>query len=216
MGDTAQFGGVRASCREARHDARGLRLRRQSNSDNNGTPQAAGDRATSDTHARTERVPCASGVTRTYIGSASEHRPWSWIQRSPSHQLGKYATDIHVECCEGRAICLRTNPNDDLSREVSWQQTCPRELSQTTFDSIACDRRVMKSWDDQADTRPGSRRKHERGSDDPDLEQCGPNTLPLLRDTLQFRAACNACTPRKGERRVRRLRRRRTYPGYGP
>jgi hypothetical protein len=184
MGDTAQFGGVQASYHGARHDARGLRLRRQSNSDNNGTPRAAGDRATSDTHVRTEREPFASGVTRTHVRGILEHRWQSRIQSSPGHELGKYPTDICIERREGRAICLRTNPNDDLSGEIGWQQTRPRELSQTTFDPIPCDRRLMKPWDDQPDTGPGSGRKHERGSDDPDLEQRGPNTLPLLRDTL--------------------------------
>ena len=44
MGDTARCGGARASYHVARHDARALRWRTQSNSDNNGTPQVAGDR----------------------------------------------------------------------------------------------------------------------------------------------------------------------------
>jgi hypothetical protein len=42
----------------------------------------------------------------------------------------------------------------------------------------------MKSRDDQPDAGSLSDRKRKRGSDDPNLEQRGPDTLPLLRDTL--------------------------------
>jgi len=56
----------------------------------------------------------------------------------------------------------------------------------------------MESGDDQSDARSLSRRKRERGSNDPDLEQTGPDTLPLLRDTLKLRASRDPCTSRKG------------------
>jgi hypothetical protein len=69
---------------------------------------------------------------------------------------------------------------------------------------------------DQPDTCPRSRWMHERGSDGPNLEERGSDTLPLLRDTLQFRASCDASTSRKTQRRPRRVRLRRTCPGYGP
>jgi len=39
----------------------------------------------------------------------------------------------------------------------------------------------------------------ERGSDDPDIEMTGPNTLPLSRDALQVRASRDACMARKAE-----------------
>ena len=42
----------------------------------------------------------------------------------------------------------------------------------------------MKPRDDQADASSLSGRTNERGNDDPNLEQRGPDTLPLLRDTL--------------------------------
>jgi hypothetical protein len=74
----------------------------------------------------------------------------------------------------------------------------------------------MKSWDDQPDASSFSYRKHVRGSDDPNLEQRGSDTLPLFRDTLQIRASCDARTSRKTERRVGRVRLRRTCPGCGP
>ena len=75
---------------------------------------------------------------------------------------------------------------------------------------------MVKARDDQPDTSSFPCRKHVRGSDDPNLEQCGSDTLPLLRDTLQLRASCDARTSRKSERRVGRVRLRRTCPGCGP
>ena len=42
MGDTARYGGVRASYHEVPHDVRALQWRMRSNSDNNGTPREAG------------------------------------------------------------------------------------------------------------------------------------------------------------------------------
>jgi len=42
----------------------------------------------------------------------------------------------------------------------------------------------------------------ERGSDDPDIEVSGPDTLPLSRDALQLRTPRDSCLPRKAERRL--------------
>jgi hypothetical protein len=217
MGDTARFGGVRASYRVARHDAPALRWRRQNSWDNNGTLQAVGDQALLGTHARIEREAFASGVTRPGIGRvAGKRRRRTGIVGSPGNQLRHCPIDVgskRRECCP---IRLRTDPNDDVGGNIGWKQARPGEFSQAAFHSVASYRRLMKSWDDQPDSSSFSYRKHERGSDDPNLEQRGSDTLPLFRDTLQIRAPCDARTSRKPERRVGRVRLRRTCPGCGP
>ena len=68
---------------------------------------------------------------------------------------------------------------------------------QSALELISRHGRVSEPGDDQPDTRAGAWQTHERGSDGPNLEMSGSETLPLLRDTLQFRASRNACTPRK-------------------
>jgi hypothetical protein len=217
MGDTARFGGARASYHVLRHDARALRWRRQSSWDNNGTPREAGDRASPGTRVRTEQEAFASGVTRPGIGRvAGRRRRRSGIVGSPCNQLCHCPIDVGSErrkCCP---IGLRTDPNDDVGGNIGWKQARPGEFSQAAFHSVASYRRLMKSWDDQPDASSFSYRKHVRGSDDPNLEQRGSDTLPLLRNTLQIRASCDARTSRKPERRVGRVRLRRTCPGCGP
>jgi len=130
MGDTARFGGARANYHVARHDARALRWRRRSSWDNNGTPRAAGDRALLDTHARTEREPFASGVSRPCVGSAARRR-WrrSRIESSPGYQLRNHPIDVGSERRESSTIRLRPNPNDDVGSDIRWKQARPGELS---------------------------------------------------------------------------------------
>src|SRR3982751_38354 len=74
MGDTALFGGVRASYRVAPHGARGLRWRTQSNSDNNGMRRGAGEQVSPDSPAHTERAEFALGVARLRSGRISGRR----------------------------------------------------------------------------------------------------------------------------------------------
>ena len=56
MGDTAQFGGVRASYRVTLRVVQALRWHRWNSWDNNGMPQVAGARMKPDTHGHTERA----------------------------------------------------------------------------------------------------------------------------------------------------------------
>jgi len=217
MGDTARFGGVRASFRVARRGARALRWRTRSNSDNNGTRREAGDRASPDSRALGERGESASGVSwRTLHADFGRLRRWLGDGAPPSQQLPERPVDVGSQVGEGRAIGLDANPDDDVGREVGREKSRSGELAQSPFDAVSGHGRVPVARHDQPNSRRRSWRMHQRGSDGPNLEERGSDTLPLLRDTLQFRASCDASTSRKTQRRPRRVRLRRTCPGCGP
>jgi hypothetical protein len=217
MGDTARFGGSRASYPAAHHDARALRWRRQSNWDNNGTPREAGDRGLSGTHARPARGAFASGVARPRItGRFESRRLLLRIRSSPIEQLHHDALDIGSQRREGCVICLRPDPDHDVGRYIDREEARSGQFPQTALHPVALDCRLAKAWYDQPDPSPRAFRKDERGSDDPNLECCGSDTLPLFRDVLELRASCDARTSRKPERRAGRVRLRRTCPGCGP
>jgi hypothetical protein len=81
-------------------------------------------------------------------------------------------------------IRLWTNANHDIGSYISRKETRPRQLPQTAFYAVASNRRLAEPRNDQPDTSPRALWKYQRGSDDPNLEQRGSDTLPLLRDTL--------------------------------
>src|SRR4051812_48325534 len=89
------------------------------------------------------------------------------------------------------------------------------QLAETALETIARHRRVLVLRHDEADPRSPARWTRERGSGRPDLEVRGPDALPLSCDALQLRAPRDACATRKAERRLGRLRLRRTCPGCG-
>ena len=166
--------------------------------------------------ARIERVAFASGVTRPGINGRF---PGGWgvdTRGSSGCQPGEDVVHICSECGEGCPIRVWADPDDDVGRDVGREEACSGELPQTALHLVPSDRRVTESRNDQPDASSRSLWKHERGSDDPNLEQRGSDTLPLLRDTLELRASCDARTSRKSQRRARRLRLRRTCPGCGP
>jgi hypothetical protein len=81
-------------------------------------------------------------------------------------------------------IGLGTDPDDHVASDIGWEQSDSRQLSQASLDTIPRYRRLLIPRDDEPDACSGSSRKYERGSDHPNLEQRGSDTLPLLRDTL--------------------------------
>ena len=201
MGDTARCGGVRANYRAARHDVRALRWRTQSNSDNNGMPREAGGPALPGTprtnRTSSVRIMCHSGdgdgVSGGRLGSCRRGIPPVELERSPDQN--------RQQLWKGCAIRFGADPDHDVSWHIEWQKSRSRQLSEAALDTVARNRRLAKPRNDQTDTRLCPGRKHERGSDDPNLEKDGSDALPLLRDTLQLRASCDACTSRKSERR---------------
>ena len=185
MGDTARFGGVRASFHGERRDARALRWRTRSRSDNNGTPRAAGDRARPGRHVPTEREASASGVVRRFTRVDVERKGSRLgFLGPPLLELHDHPVDVRGKRSEGRAVSVGADPDDDVGRNVGWQDSRSGELPQATLDTVSRDGRLPKARNDQPDTRARSGWMHERGSDDPNLEERGSDTLPLLPDTL--------------------------------
>ncbi len=185
MGDTARFGGVRASFHGERRGARALRWRKRSSSDNNGTPQAAGDRARPGRRVPTEREAFASGVVRRITTSGVERSGSRLgLAGTPLLKLHDHPVDVRGKQGEGRSVGFGPDPDDDVGREIGRQDPRSRKLPQATFDSISRYGRLPKPRDDQPDARPRAGRMHERGSDGPNLEERGSDSLPLFPDTL--------------------------------
>jgi hypothetical protein len=198
MGDTARYGGVRASYPAAPHGARGLRWRTQSNSDNNGMRWEAGGRVSPDSPAHTERGESALGVARLRSDGIVRRVGIGVHQTgSPANELNDRTFDIDSQLCERRAIGIWADPDHHVRSHVEWKQSNPGKFTESALELISRHGRVPEPRDDQPDTCAGAWRTHERGSDGPNLQVRGSETLPLLRDTLQFRASRNACTPRK-------------------
>ena len=217
MGDTARFGGVRASFHGERRGAPALRWRKRSSSDNNGTPQAARDRATPGRRVPTEREAFALGVVRRIIRSGIEPGGSRLgLAGAPLLKLHDHPVDVRGKQGERRSVGLGTDPDDDVRCQIGRQDPRSRELPQATLDSISRYGGLPKPRNDQADTSVPPGRMHERGSDCPNLEERGSDSLPLFPDSPKFGASCDARTSRESERRVGRVRLRRTCPGCGP
>ena len=185
MGDTARFGGVRASFHGERRDVRALQWHKRSSSDNNGTLQVAGDRARPGTHVPAEREASASGVSRRFARQGIERggSPFG-LAGAPPFQLHGDPIDVRGKRGKGRSVGFGADPDDHIHRDAYRQEPRSRELSQAAFHPIARYGRLSKARDDQADPSVRPRWKHERGSADPNLEERGSDTLPLLRDSL--------------------------------
>ena len=158
----------------------------------------AGAPALPDTPAHTERGEFALGVAR-FGGDGILGHARIGIQQagSPPDELSDRPIDVDSQVCERRAIGFWADANHHIGRHVEWEQPDPGELTESPFELISRHGRVTEPRDDQPDTRAGAWRTRERGSDGPNLQVRGSETLPLLRDTLQFRASRYACTPRK-------------------
>jgi hypothetical protein len=116
---------------------------------------------------------------------------------SPTNELDDRSIDVQREVREGCPVRIRTDADDDLRRDARGEDAGTGQFTQPTLELVAQHRGVAEPRNDQPDSSSESRRRHERGSDGPNLEMSGSETLPLLRDTLQFRASRDPCTPRK-------------------
>ena len=80
------------------------------------------------------------------------------------------------------AVGVGTAPDRDVDRGTlaeHGKQFRTHELAQPALESIAIHRRVLVPRHDDADPGCGK-----RGSEDPDVEVYGPNSLPLSNDRL--------------------------------
>jgi hypothetical protein len=82
-----------------------------------------------------------------------------------------------------------------------WQKLEPDELAQPSLEPIAIYRGVLVPGHDDADARSAK-----RGSENPDVEVHGPNSLPLLNDGLYVRTSRESVSTRKSKAVARRLR----------
>jgi hypothetical protein len=170
MGDTARFGGVRASYRAAPHGARGLRWRTQSNSDNNGMRREAGGRVSPGRPAHIERAESALGVARRRCGRFNGRSRLDFRHAgSPPDELDDGSIDVGAEIRESGTICIRPNTDHYVRRHVEWDESNSRELAEAAFELIPRHCGVTVARDDEPDTCTATSRTHERGSDCPNL-----------------------------------------------
>jgi hypothetical protein len=99
-------------------------------------------------------------------------------------QLDDHSLDVGRERGERCTIRLGPNSDDQIGRDVCRKKPRSGQLTQPPLDAIPRYSRVSKSRDDQTDPGSCPNWMHERGSDGPNLEERGSDTLPLLRDTL--------------------------------
>ena len=125
-------------------------------------------------------------------------------------QRGSDRPHVEAQPVEGERVCVGACANGQIDRWLSsqcWQQFRPHQLAQATLEPVAIHGRLMMTRDDDGDTRMS-----ERGSDYPDIEVPGPDSLPLSNDSLNLGASRQPARTRKPESVVRR---RRTCPGAG-
>jgi hypothetical protein len=116
---------------------------------------------------------------------------------SPPDELSDGSVDIECQFGERSAIGIRADSDHDIRCHVDGKQSDPGQLTEPALELVSRHGGMSEARDDQSHARAGPWRTHERGSDGPNLQMRGSETLPLLRDTLQFRASRYACTPRK-------------------
>ena len=114
-------------------------------------------------------------------------------------QLNERLPDVGGKCIERGTVGIWSNAQDDVRRQISWEELEPRELSKSSFELIPCDGRVFESGHHETDPHSCSGWTRERGSGSPDLDMSGPDALPLSHDALDLRAPRNTRFPRKAE-----------------
>jgi hypothetical protein len=122
---------------------------------------------------------------------------------------------IGCELWKACVISLGANPDHDISWNVDWQKSRSRQFPESPLDTVPRNCRLTVPGNDQTDLCLSPGWTCERGSDGPNFEKDSSDALPLLRDTFEIRASCDACASRKAERRFRRFRLLRTCPGFG-
>jgi hypothetical protein len=138
-------------------------------------------------------------------------------ERGPHVELRPGAGDtrldrLHVrsQCVERRGVRVVPRANGDVDRRLRSrrargaqrrQELDAHELPEAALEAIAIDGGVLVTRHDDPDAR-----RAERGSEDPDIEMHGPNSLPLSNDGLYVRAPRQPVATRKSKAVVMRLR----------
>ena len=90
--------------------------------------------------------------------------------RAPACQLHECARDVRGKCVEGGVICIRANPQDDVSQEIRRKQAESSKLAKAALEAIPGHGRLLEPWYDETDAHSRSSRTRERGSRSPNLE----------------------------------------------
>ena len=130
------------------------------------------------------------------------------VRPSLCRQLAIRLDDGELDLCrqliERRAVGV--GPGED--HHVHWaglgKESYPCDLAQAPAQEIPAHDRFLVERDDDADTRV-----RQKGSEGPNLEVLGSDSLPCPANVLQLPPARDAMTPREGNG-LRGLRRRRT------
>ncbi len=107
--------------------------------------------------------------------------------RSPGLTVGRSArsaprtdgVDVVLKHIKGRVVGFAPSTDDEISGRKRRDETYTYELAKLAFQSIALDGRMLMLWHHDSDAR-----MIERGSEDPDVEMPGPDSLPLSNDGL--------------------------------
>ena len=109
-----------------------------------------------------------------------------------SRQLSRGALNVALERAERRRIRLAACPDHKIDRRGRRQEARAHQFAQAALQSIAVDRRLRVTRYDQADAGV-----IERGSDGPNVQVRGSDSLPLSRNTLKLCPARQSMAPRK-------------------
>ena len=131
----------------------------------------------------------------------SSLRVQSRLRRQHAVHLHDGQLDLGRQLLEG--CCIRVGSSEDHHVRGSERRKQPRasELAQTPADEIPLDDRLLVQRDDQTDA--GVRQK---GSECPNLEVLGSDSLPCSANILQLPSARDPVSAREGRRGLRRRR----------
>jgi hypothetical protein len=113
-------------------------------------------------------------------------------------------SDVGAKRIEHGSISFAAGSNGDVdsSRRSHYrQQLNARKLAEAALEPVSIHCRVLMTRNHDPDARNA-----ERGSEDPDIEMNGPNSLPLSNDGLNIRTPRQPMPARKVEAVVRRPR----------
>ena len=112
--------------------------------------------------------------------------------------------NVGAERLERRVVRIVTRSNRNVERRAGAQagkQLEPYQLAQPALETVSIDGGVLMTRHDDSDAR-----RSKRGSEDPDIEMHGPNSLPLSNDGLDVDTPRQPVATRESKAIVRRLR----------
>jgi hypothetical protein len=125
------------------------------------------------------------------------------VARVAGHSVLNRA-NVGAERVERRVVCIVTRADrhvDGRALAQRGQEFDAHDFAQPALETVAIDGGVLMTRHHDPDAR-----RAERGSEDPDIEMHGPDSLPLSNDGLYVRAPRQLVATRKSKAVVRRPR----------